>query len=231
MTLKNNKNKYIKNTHISEHQFLCILKEFCFDSNATETSKRLSVNRNTINRIYTLLRVRIYELSEQHRLDKVGGDIEVDESYFGARRVRGKRGRGAQGKIPVFGLLKRDGVMYVEIITKASKAQLMPIIKGKVLEGSTIYSDGWKSYDGLILNGYRHYRIYHSHNEFARGKNHVNGIESFWSYAKRRLQKFNGIHKHLFHLHLKECEFRFNHRDGRMYKVVLTELRKRPLGE
>lgn len=231
MTLKNNKNKYIKNTHISEHQFRCILKEFCFDSNATETSKRLGVNRNTINRIYTLLRVRIYELSEQHRLDKVGGDIEVDESYFGARRVRGKRGRGAQGKIPVFGLLKRDGVVYVEIITKASKAQLMPIIKGKVLEGSTIYSDGWKSYDGLILNGYRHYRIYHSHNEFARGKNHVNGIESFWSYAKRRLQKFNGIHKHLFHLHLKECEFRFNHRDGRMYKVLLTELRKRPLGE
>jgi transposase-like protein len=231
MTLKNNKNKYLKNTHISEQQFRSVLKEFCFDSGATETSKRLGMNRNTINRIYKLLRQRIYELSESHRKEKVGGDIEVDESYFGAKRVRGKRGRGAQGKIPVFGLLKRDGVVYVEVITKASKAQLLPIIKGKVLEGSTIYSDGWKSYDGLLVNGYHHYRIYHSHNQFARGKNHVNGIESFWSYAKRRLQKFNGIHKHLFHLHIKECEFRFNHRDGRMYNVLLTELRKRPLGE
>lgn len=205
------------------------MKEFCFDSSATETSKRLKINRNTINRIYKLLRERIFELSEQHRSDKVGGDIEVDESYFGARRVRGKRGRGAQCKIPAFGLLKRNGKVYVEVIKHASRAQLMPIIKGKVLEGSTIYSDGWKSYDGLILNGYKHYRIYHSHNEFARGKNHVNGIESFWSYAKRRLQKFNGIHKHLFYLHIKECEFRFNHRDGTMYKVLLKELRKRPL--
>ena len=51
----------------------------------------------------------------------------------------------------------------------------MPIIQGKILEGSTIYTDGWKAYDGLILNGYEHYRIFHSHNEFARGKNHVNG--------------------------------------------------------
>ncbi|AJI61230.1 putative transposase [Francisella tularensis subsp. novicida U112] len=50
----------------------------------------------------------------------------------------------------------------------------MPIIQGKILENSTIYTDGWKAYDGLILNGYDHYRIYHSHNEFARGKNHVN---------------------------------------------------------
>lgn len=231
MTLKNNKNKYIKNTHVSEQQFRKILKEFCFDSSATETSKRLSMNRNTINRIYKLLRQRIYEISEQHRLDKLGGDIEVDESYFGAKRVRGKKGRGAQGKIPVFGLLKRNGIVYVEVITRASKAQLMPIIKGKVLEGSTIYSDGWKSYDGLLVNGYQHHRIYHSHNQFARGKNHVNGIESFWSYAKRRLQKFNGIHKHLFHLHIKEYEFRFNHRDGTMYKVLLTELRKKPLGK
>jgi len=231
MTLKNNKNKYIKNSHISEAQFRKVLKEFCLDSSATETSKRLGINRNTVNRIYGLLRERIYEISEYHRLDKVGGDIEVDESYFGARRVRGKRGRGAYGKIPVFGLLKRDGVVYVEVIEKVSKAQLMPIIKGKVLEGSTIYSDGWKSYDGLILNGYDHHRIYHSHNEFARGKNHINGIESFWSYAKRRLQKFNGIHKHLFHLHIKECEFRFNYRNANMYLSLLQELRKKSLGK
>ena len=231
MTLKNNKNKYIKNSHISEAQFRKVLKEFCLDSSATETSKRLGINRNTVNRIYGLLRERIYEISEYHRLDKVGGDIEVDESYFGARRVRGKRGRGAYGKIPVFGLLKRDGVVYVEVIEKVSKAQLMPIFKGKVLEGSTIYSDGWKSYDGLILNGYDHHRIYHSHNEFARGKNHINGIESFWSYAKRRLQKFNGIHKHLFHLHIKECEFRFNYRNANMYLSLLQELRKKSLGK
>ncbi|EDN33858.1 conserved hypothetical protein [Francisella tularensis subsp. tularensis FSC033] len=107
-----------------------------------------------------------------------------------------------------------------------SKESLMPIIQGKILENSTIYTDGWKAYDGLILNGYDHYRIYHSHNEFARGKNHVNGIELFWSFSKRRLAKFNGLSDDKFVLHLKECEFRWNNKDNDLYKIMLTLVRK-----
>ncbi|MDX1921050.1 MAG: IS1595 family transposase, partial [Candidatus Caenarcaniphilales bacterium] len=91
---------------------------------------------------------------------------------------------------------------------------------------STIHSDGWKAYNGLILNGYDHYRVFHSENEFVRGKSHVNGIESFWSYAKRRLSKFNGLSDKKFILHLKECEFRFNYRhlplDKLIYKLFKT---------
>ena len=88
----------------------------------------------------------------------------------------------------------------------------MPIIKGNILERSTIYTDGWRAYDRLILNGYDHYRVYHSHNEFARGKNHFNGIEFFWSFTKRRLNKFNGLSNDKFFLHLKESEFRWNYK-------------------
>ncbi len=66
-------------------------------------------------------------------------------------------------------------------------------------------------------------------NEFARGNCHINGIESFWSYAKRRLAKFNGVPKHTFHLHLKECEFRFNHREENLCDTILTLLRENPL--
>ena len=69
----------------------------------------------------------------------------------------------------------------------------MPVIQGKILEGSTIHTDGWSAYDGLILNGYDHYRVFHSQNEFARAKSHVNGIECFWSFAKRRLAKFRAL--------------------------------------
>ena len=105
----------------------------------------------------------------------------------------------------------------------------MPIIQGKVLESSTIYSDAWKAYDGLVLNGYEHYRIYHSHDEFARGKNHVNGIESFWSFTKRRLNKFNGFTKSNFSIFLKESEFRFNHRHDNIYMLPLSHIRKFPL--
>ena len=104
----------------------------------------------------------------------------------------------------------------------------MPIIKRKILEGNTIYTDGWKSYDGLILNGYKHYRIYHSKNEFARGKNHLNEIESFWSFTKRRLAKFNGIKKERFPILLKESQWRFNNRHNDVSLLLLKELRKRP---
>ncbi len=107
----------------------------------------------------------------------------------------------------------------------------MPILRGRILSKSTVYTDGWKSYDGLVFNGYKHYRIHHHENEFARGKNHVNGIESFWSYTKRRLLKFNGIHKTKFLLHLKESEFRWNMRINHvnMYKELLKNFREKSL--
>ena len=141
---------------------------------------------------------------------KFSGIVEVDERYFGAKRVAGKHGRGSAGKIPVFGILKRDGKVFTKIMKGVSKADLRPIIRGQILEGSTINSDGWKAYDGLILDGYKHHRVYHCKDEFARGKSHINGIESFWSFAKTRMAKFNGLSPKNFHLHLKESQFRWH---------------------
>jgi transposase len=66
-------------------------------------------------------------------------------------------------------------------------------------------------------------------NEFARGTHHIDGIESFRSFAKRRLQKFNGVSARTFNLHLKECEWRFNNRSKNLYQALLTLLRTRPL--
>ncbi len=104
------------------------------------------------------------------------------------------------------------------------------MIRGKVDVSSIIHSDGWRGYNGLVDVGYeKHYRVHHGKNEFARGNSHINGIESFWSYAKRRLRKFNGIANEKFYLHLKECEFRFNHRHENLYAKLLKELRENPL--
>ena len=220
------KNKYISRSHISERKFRKLLMYFSEDETASKTSKYTGISRNSVNKIYQKLRVRIARISVAGTPEL--GEFEVDESYFGAKRVRGKRGRGAAGKTPVFGILKRDGKVFVNIVKNCSKEQLMPILEGKVLEGSTVYSDGWKSYDGLILNGYDHYRVYHSKDEFVRGKAHVNGIESFWSFTKRRLSKFNGLTDNRFNLHLKESEFRWNNR-GKIYDIMLAELRKNPI--
>ena len=158
------------------------------------------------------------------------GELEADESYFGPRRVRGKRGRGAGSKTIVFGLLKRGDCVYTEIVPNASKATLQAIIRGKVDPNSIIHTDGWPGYDGLVDIGLeKHFRVNHGNNEFVKGSRHVNGIESFWSYAKHRLAQFHGIRANKFNLHLKETEFRFNHRHHDLYKVLLKLLRNNPL--
>lgn len=165
----------MKNQPLSKYKIKKILRCFCEDLDATKTAKILQINRNTINRYFNIFREIILKNSLDKHLQETG-EFELDESYFGAKRIRGKRGRGAAGKTPVFGLLKRNGNVYVEIVKNCTREQLMPIIQGKILEGSTINTDGWKAYDGLVLNGYTHHRVFHSHNEFARGKSHVNGI-------------------------------------------------------
>ena len=222
------KNKYYNRSRISEKKFREILKYFCYDETASKTAIYTSINRNTINKIYDQIRQKIFLLAFNGQ-EKFSGEFELDESYFGAKRVRGKKGRGAAGKTPVFGLLKRDGKVFVQIVKNCTREELMPIIQGKILEGSTINTDGWRAYDGLILNGYTHHRVFHSQNEFARGKCHVNGIESFWSYCKRRLAKFNGLSDEKFLLHLKESEFRFNNRKQNLYKILLKIIQKSPL--
>ena len=196
-----------------------ILACFCEDITATAAARLAGVNRNTVNYYYNKIR-RILLLESLKEGGIETGEFELDESYFGAKRVRGKRGRGAAGKTPVFGLLKRGGKVFVKVVKNCSKNELLPVIQGKILEKSIIYTDGWRAYDGLILNGYEHYRVFHSENEFARGKSHVNGIENFWSYAKRRLAKFNGYASDKFHIHLKECEFRYNHRNEDLLPII-----------
>ena len=140
---------------LSDYKVKKIISYFCEDIDASKTSRLLDINRNTINRYFNLFREAIFKDSLSEEVEMLG-EFELDESYFGAKRVRGKRGRGAAGKTPVFGLLKRDGNVYVEIVDNCSKAQLMPIIQGKILQGSTIHTDGWKAYDGLVINGYTH---------------------------------------------------------------------------
>jgi transposase len=221
-------NRYICDARISERKFKELLKMFCADVAALTASKLTVVNRKTSQRIYECLRKRVVELAiEEAR--PFTGEVEIDECYFGPRRVRGRRGRGAGGKTPVIGLLKRGGKVFTGVVKNCSKAELEPIIKGQVLSQTTVYTDGWLGYDGLLLGAYKHRRIHHHENEFARGKNHVNGIESFWSYAKFRFIKLRGVRPEFFFLHLKESEWRWNHRFDNLSFLLLKNLRLKPL--
>jgi len=156
------------------------------------------------------------------------GEVEADESYFGGRR-KGKRGRGAGGKVPVFGLLMRNGKVFTVIIPNAKADTLMPIIRQKVKPDSIVYTDTWRSYNALDVSEFKHYRINHS-KLFANKHNHINGIENFWNQAKRHMRKFNGVPKDHFHLFLKECEWRFNNSDPKLQLKQLNQWVKDELG-
>lgn len=221
------KNKYKNRSRISEKQFRLLVKLFSADVMATQMAYLTGLNRNTVNRYLRGIRERIARYCEQQ--SPYSGTVEVDESWFGAKRVKGKRGRGAYGKITVFGIYKRNGHVYTEIVPDCSKATLQAIIRGKVAVESVINSDGWRGYNGLVELGYGHFRVDHSNDEFVRDQAHINGIEGFWGVAKVRLAKFRGMAKSTFYLHLKETEFRYNHRNDNIYKIVLTLLRNNPL--
>ena len=126
---KPGKNKYVKRAHISERKFKEIIKGFSLDLTAEDRAQLSNISRNTINKFYKKIRERIVSLSQENI--PFSGEVEIDESYFGAKRVRGKRGRGAAGKTPVFGVLKREGKVFVQVVKKCSEEELMPIIQGK----------------------------------------------------------------------------------------------------
>lgn len=151
----------------------------------------------------------------------MSGEIEADESYFGGVR-KGKRGRGAAGKVPVFGLLKRAGKVHAVMIADTRSETLAGIIRETVRPDSIIYTDAFPAYNVLDVSEFHHHRINHSHS-FVAGGRHINGIENFWNQSKRHLRRYNGIPRAHFHLFLKECEWRFNYRPARRLLATLRD--------
>jgi len=184
-----------------------LLEYFVAEVTARTAADLTGIHYHSAHLFYQKIRELIVANTQDD--DLLSGEVEVDESYFGGKRKGGKRGRGAAGKVPVFGLLKRRGKVHVLPVPDAKRATLIPIIRSKIKPDSIVYTDCFSTYDVLDVSEFRHLRINHSE-LFADGKNHINGIENFWNQAKRVLRKYNGIPKASFYLFLKECEFRFN---------------------
>ncbi len=198
----------LKRCRLKDRDQRKLLEFFVAEVTARATADLMGIQVNTAALFYRKIRMVIAEKLEAEA-SEFTGEIELDESYFGGVR-KGKRGRGAQGKVPVFGILKRGGKVYTQIIDNTGTATLMPIIRQKIKPDSIVYTDGYRSYNALDVSEFKHYRINHSA-LFADGRNHINGIENFWNQAKRVLRKYNGIPAKQFYWFLKETEFRFNY--------------------
>ncbi len=204
-----------------------ILYYFYLELSARKTAKELRLNYKTIQNRFMNFRKNIYNFCAQ-QAQKLNGELELDESYFGGKR-KGNRGRGANNKTIVFGILERKGQVYTKIVENVSKEILMEEIKNKTKKGSVFYTDGWRSYNDLKQFG-KHNIIKHDKDKFAEGHNHINGIEGFWSFAKERFHKYHGINHANYPLYLKEMEFRFNHRNESIFNLLFDICVRRRVG-
>ena len=167
----------MRKSRLSKYKESRLIELFVAGTTARTASSLVGVNKTTASYYFQRLRQLIYDHSEH--LELLEGEVEVDESYFGGRR-KGKRGRGAAGKVPVFGLLKRNGKVFSVIIPDAKTGTLMPIIRQQVKPDSIVYTDTWRSYNALDISEFKHYRINHS-KLFANERNHINWLTTKWA--------------------------------------------------
>lgn len=207
-------------SRLSSYKQSRVIEHFVAGTTARTAASLVGVNKSTAAYYFHRLRELICAAIDDET--PFQGEVEVDESYFGGKR-KGKRGRGAAGKVPVFGILKRGGKVYTKVIPNVRTDTLMDIMQHKIVPDSIVYTDAWRSYNALDVSDFRHYRINHSE-LFAHRHNHINGIENFWNQAKRHLRRFNGIPRDHFSLFLKECEWRFNNSDSKEQLKQLKQL-------
>lgn len=181
----------MRKSRLSDYKQQKLIEHFVAGTTARCAAELVNVNSKTAAFYYHRLRQIICLEIASDAEQFFDGEVEVDESYFGGPR-KGKRGRGAAGKIPVFGFLKRGGRVFTVIIPDAKTNTLMPIIRDKIQPDSIVYSDSWRAYNALDVSEFKHFRINHS-KLFAEQRNHINGIENFWNQAKRLMRKFNSI--------------------------------------
>lgn len=162
---------------------------------------------------------------EEHCQEPFQGAIECDETMFGGRRP-GKRGWGAAGKVVVFGILQRNGQVRVFPVQGRSADEITVLVKTHTRPGSLYYTDDWHAYASLAVRG--DHIVVRKDRGKPKGRDHINGIEGFWSYAKHWLYPYRGVPRKLFHLYLGEVCYRFNHRNEDLFPLIINMLKKTP---
>lgn len=219
--------KQFVRARISRAKFRQLLRLFALDLTATQIAELSRLNRNAVNRYLRLIRQSVAQYCAR-RLSV------AMSSWMSLTSALAESGASAdaehEAKPSSSASISVTVVSTRRSCPNCKKATLQAIIRALVAPKAVINSDDWRGYDGLVDVGYsKHFRDNHDDNEFVHGTHPVNGIESFWSYAKRRLQKFNGIFARTFYLHLKECEYRFNNRNQDLSKLLIKLLEQYPL--
>jgi transposase len=206
----------------SRRQLKRVVRYFALGVPVYRLRYEVPLSQATLQRLYRRIREAIYAASLAE-LATLSGEVEADETMFGGQRP-GKRGWGAAGKALVFGLYQRNGHVLTFPVSSRSRQELVPLLLSHTHPGSLYYTDDWHAYTSLPVSQ-RHVVISKTKG-IPRGRDHINGIEGFWSYAKHWLYQYRGVSSCYFHLYLKEIEFRFNHRHENLVPLLLKLLNR-----
>ena len=209
-------------TRVSPYWKGRLVEYFCLGVPAYRLRFQVPYDRKTIQRWFRFFREAIY-VHHHEELSELSGEIEMDETMFGGYRP-GKRGWGAAGKHIVFGIYQRNGKVLTFPVTSRSLRELVPLMTAYTKPGSLYYTDDWHAYTFLDIRG--NHVVISKDKGRPKGRNHINSIEGFWSYAKHWLYHYRGVPKQYFHLYLKETEWRFNHRDENLVPLLRKYLQQ-----
>lgn len=184
---------------------------------AKELERHLGVTYKTAWRIAKQVR----GLMEQQP-SMLGGTVEADETYVGGRGGNNKRGRGAENKTPVFGMVEREGNVKAQAVTNAKALTIMPLLRENVEIGTNLMTDTFPSYRKAHHFGFNHEKVNHSAKEYARGNVHTNTIEGFWSQLKRSIDgTYHQVSPKYLQAYVDEFAFRYNHRASPLHLFAL----------
>lgn len=168
-------------------------------------------------------------LSEDY--EKMTGEVEVDESYFGGKS-KGTRGRGAEGKTAVFGMVQRGGKLEARAVKNVKRNTIMPIVDANIEKGTQVYSDEFNIYKALPAMGYAHDSVPHAEKVYVIGDAHTNTIEGFWSQCKNGIRGvYHSVSSKYLQNYLDEYAFRYNHRDDTNPMFLTFLSRVKPSGK
>jgi len=218
----------VKGLRLSKREWRRLVKLFLLGVNSPTLSAELKKSLAVVNKALRIIRLIMHKDVPK---DVFSGTVEVDETYLGGQKknkrksqlkrdkeVYGKESKRGFGttKQPVFGILCRSGKVYAKLVDNTEAKELLPIITKKIKSGTRICSDTWRAYTGLATKGYVHRTVEHRKKEYTKGKNHINGLEGFWGYLKRKLASKGGIRRKYFYLFLAEYVWRYNYKKLRI---------------
>lgn len=224
-------NKYYRRSRISEWKFRLLVRYFTLDLCATEVARLTGLTRKTVTVIFLKIRRRVTQECARNS-PFLTGQIEMNQSHSCTVCVCGKCGGGVSNKTPLFALLKHNDYMHAVIVPDCRKAALRALIRGHAITDSMFDQNGWHGFDALIDVEYE--KPFKVNRRAGKDRHDLRQspereIETFWNFARRRLDKFYGVSNRTFHLHLKECEWRYNMHQRDAYVELLELLRKHPL--